>query len=39
MQKVVEFLPSILVVINQERCLHCGRCAGICPKQCIKKRG
>lgn len=23
----------------QTRCLHCGRCAEICPKQTIEKRG
>ena len=30
---------SIPVVINQKHCLHCGRCAQTCPKQCVKKRG
>ena len=28
-----------LVVIEQNHCLHCGRCAQICPKQTIEKRG
>ena len=27
------------VVIDQHRCLHCGRCAETCPKQIIEKRG
>lgn len=27
------------VVIDQHRCLHCGRCAEICPKQTIARRG
>ena len=27
------------VVIDQHRCLHCGRCAETCPKQVIEKRG
>ncbi len=27
------------VVIDQNRCLHCGRCAETCPKQVIEKRG
>ena len=27
------------VVIDQHRCLHCGRCAEICPRQIIEKRG
>ena len=27
------------VVIDQHRCLHCGRCAETCPKQIIGKRG
>lgn len=27
------------VVIDQHRCLHCGRCAETCPKQAIEKRG
>ena len=26
------------VVIDQHRCLHCGRCAETCPKQVIEKR-
>ena len=26
------------VVIDQHRCLHCGRCAEVCPKQIIEKR-
>ncbi|MFR2619109.1 MAG: 4Fe-4S binding protein [Clostridia bacterium] len=26
-------------MINQKHCLHCGRCAQTCPKQCVKKRG
>ena len=26
------------VVIDPHRCLHCGRCAEICPKQIIEKR-
>lgn len=25
-------------VIDQNHCLHCGRCAEICPKQVIEKR-
>ncbi|MCI7790754.1 MAG: 4Fe-4S binding protein [Lachnospiraceae bacterium] len=24
---------------EQNHCLHCGRCAQICPAQTIKKRG
>ena len=27
------------VVIDQHRCLHCGRCAEACPRQIIEKRG
>ncbi|MCC8079784.1 MAG: 4Fe-4S binding protein [Oscillospiraceae bacterium] len=27
------------VVIDQNRCLRCGRCAEICPKRTIEKRG
>lgn len=27
------------VVIDQHRCLHCGRCAETCPRQIIEKRG
>ena len=27
------------VVIDQNRCLHCCRCAETCPKQVIEKRG
>lgn len=27
------------VEIDQNHCLHCGRCAEICPKQVIVKRG
>ena len=27
------------VVIDQHRCLHCGRCAETCPKQIIEKKG
>ena len=27
------------VVIDQQHCLHCGRCAETCPKQVIEKRG
>ena len=27
------------VIIDQHRCLHCGRCAEACPKQVIEKRG
>lgn len=27
------------VVIEQNHCLHCGRCAQICPRQTIEKRG
>lgn len=26
------------VIIDQHRCLHCGRCAEICPRQSIEKR-
>ena len=26
------------VVIDQHHCLHCGRCAEVCPKQTIEKR-
>ncbi|MCC8163078.1 MAG: 4Fe-4S binding protein [Lachnospiraceae bacterium] len=26
-------------VIDQSRCLHCGRCAELCPEQAIEKRG
>ncbi|MDD6657667.1 MAG: 4Fe-4S binding protein [Lachnospiraceae bacterium] len=26
-------------VIDQHHCLHCGRCAEVCPKQVIEKRG
>ena len=26
------------VVIDQKHCLHCGRCAEICPKQVIRKK-
>ncbi|WP_243087613.1 4Fe-4S binding protein [Roseburia inulinivorans] len=32
-------ISSIPVVINQNHCLHCGRCSEICPKQCVEKRG
>ena len=32
-------ISSVPVTINQNHCLHCGRCAEICPKQCIEKRG
>ena len=27
------------VVIDQQHCLHCGRCAETCPRQIIEKRG
>ena len=26
-------------VIDQQHCLHCGRCAETCPKQTIEKKG
>ena len=26
-------------VIDKHHCLHCGRCAEVCPKQVIEKRG
>ena len=29
---------KIPAVIDQNRCLHCGRCVETCPKQVIKKR-
>lgn len=32
-------ISSVPVTINQNHCLHCGRCAEICLKQCIEKRG
>ena len=37
-QKCID-ISSVPVVIDQNHCLHCGRCAEIRPKQCIKKRG
>ena len=30
---------KVPVSIEQNHCLHCGRCAESCPKQCIEKRG
>ena len=32
-------ISSVPVTINQNHCLHRVRCAEICPKQCIEKRG
>ncbi|MEE1228930.1 MAG: 4Fe-4S binding protein [Lachnospiraceae bacterium] len=30
-------ISSIPAVINQNRCLHCGRCQEICPVNAIEK--
>lgn len=35
-QKCIDILQKP-VIIEQGRCLHCGNCADICPKQVIKK--
>ena len=35
-QKCID-ISSVPVVIDQNRCLHCGRCAETCPKQVIVK--
>ena len=32
------YTSKIPAVIDQNRCLHCGRCVETCPKQVIKKR-
>lgn len=37
-QKCIDF-SSGCAVIDQKRCLHCGRCAEICPMQTIRKAG
>ena len=37
-QKCID-ITKTPVVIDQSRCLHCGRCAETCPKQTIEKRG
>ena len=37
-QKCID-IEKTPVVIDRHRCLHCGRCAEICPKQTIEKRG
>lgn len=37
-QKCIDFTQKP-VVIDQHRCLHCGRCAETCPKQIIEKKG
>lgn len=37
-QKSID-ISAVPVVINQNHCLHCGRCAEICPKQAIRKVG
>ncbi|MFR8047784.1 4Fe-4S binding protein [Fusicatenibacter sp.] len=36
-QKCID-TSKIPTVIDQNRCLHCGRCVETCPKQVIKKR-
>lgn len=36
-QKCID-TSKIPAVIDQNRCLHCGRCVETCPKQVIKKR-
>ena len=36
-QKCIDILRKP-IVIDQHRCLHCGRCAEVCPKQIIEKR-
>lgn len=37
-QKCID-IEKMPVVIDQHRCLHCGRCAETCPKQAIERRG
>lgn len=37
-QKCID-TEKIPVEINQNHCLHCGRCVESCPKQAIRKRG
>lgn len=37
-QKCID-ISQMPAVIDQNRCLHCGRCAETCPKQIIEKKG
>ena len=29
-------VENFLAVIDQDKCVHCGHCADICPRKCIK---